>query len=84
MTSLATGEHLASWLINFGISLIGPAISRSAEISMALINTALKKRIAFLQNALTMVRFGQAKGIRIEIEPNPSGYPAAYLSMSIY
>ncbi|HGH7180257.1 hypothetical protein [Bacillus luti] len=84
LTSLPTGEPLSSWLINTGISFLGPAISKSSGVSFMLINVALKKRISFLNNALTMIRFGQAKGIRIEIEPNPGGYPAAYLSMSLY
>lgn len=84
LSSLPTGQPLADWLISQGISLLGPALSKSVGISLAFINTALKKRVSFLQNALTQVRFGKATGIRIAIEPNPGGYPAAYVTMSIY
>ncbi|WP_230462068.1 hypothetical protein [Bacillus cereus] len=76
-------KPLADWLISQGISLLGPALSKSVGISLAFI-ISFKKRVSFLQNALTQVRFGQATGIRIAIEPNPGGYPAAYVTMSIY
>lgn len=84
LSSLPTGKPLADWLISQGIGYFGPALSKSVGLSLVFVNTALKNRISFLQNAITKIRAGQASGIRIAIEPNPGGYPAAYLSFSLY